>query len=342
MPEAMLYQRLDGERVSCQVCAHGCEISPGQTGKCGVRRNQGGSLQTPVYGKAAAFNIDPIEKKPLYHFLPGSQSLSIGTVGCNFKCPYCQNWEISQYFEEHPQQSGNLEYRGAELTPAVLVKRATLKGYESISFTYNEPAVFFEYAYDTAMLARHADIRTVFVSNGYLTPAALEMLAPVLDAINIDLKAFDDKFYREQCQARLTPVMECIEEAYRLGIWVEVTTLVIPGLNDSYAELSGIAEFVAGIDDGIPWHVTAFHPDYRMPDRQPTSLYDLQRAVEAGRRAGLRFVYKGNVADVEGSTTRCPSCGKQLVRRSPFSVSVCGLDGGACQGCGTPIEGVWR
>ncbi len=342
MPEAMLYKELENDRAGCSVCAHHCQIAPGDCGICGVRFNDDGVLHTTVYGRAAALNVDPIEKKPLFHFLPGSSSLSIGTIGCNFKCSFCQNWEISQYLEEGYNGNGGPEYPGVELQPHVLVGRAVDKRYESISFTYNEPAVFFEYAFDTARLARESGVKTVFVSNGYLTPESLQQIAPVLDAINIDLKSFDDAFYREQCQARLAPVLECITLAHQLGIWVEVTTLVIPGMNDTPGELSAIAGYIAGISDSIPWHITAFHPDHKMLDRRRTRLGEIQLGVKLGKQAGLKYVYTGNIFDDTGGSTFCPGCNEQLVRRSPFASTDVSLVKGQCGNCGEQVEGVWE
>ena len=268
MREALLYRGLDDGKVECQLCAHGCILAPGERSRCGVRLNEGGTLYALVYERAAAVNVDPIEKKPLFHFLPGSISLSIGTVGCNFRCDFCQNWQMSRGAEDQdPRQQ-----RAMELSPAGIVEHCAQREIPSISYTYNEPTVFFEYALETAQLAHERGMKNTFVSNGFQSEQAVELLAPYLDGINIDLKSFSDEFYRERCQARLKPVLETIERMHGHGIWVEVTTLVIPGLNDSDEELKDVAEFLVGVDADIPWHLTAFHPDYLLTSRPHTAL----------------------------------------------------------------------
>jgi len=337
MHEALLCQAMNDSRVRCMLCAHGCSIAPGERGKCGVRLNRGGRLHTLVYGRAAALNIDPIEKKPLYHFLPGTLSLSVGTLGCNFHCPFCQNWEISQVY---PEDSGG--YDGVPGTPAELTELCLARRLPSVSFTYNEPTVFFEYALDTARLAHEHGLRTAFVTNGYQSRQALSALDGVLDAMNIDLKSFSDDFYSEYCGARLKPVLANIERALQQGIWVEVTTLVIPGLNDSTEELRSLARFLASLSPSLPWHVTAFHPDNRMRDRPATPLETLLRAAEVGREAGLHFVYTGNIHDPRHSETHCPGCGAKLIERGWHSALANRLAQGACPNCGTQIAGVWQ
>jgi pyruvate formate lyase activating enzyme len=337
--EATLYRHLKRDYVQCTACEHFCAIAPGGMGKCGVRRNYDGSLKLVVYGQPAALHVDPVEKKPLYHFLPTQPILSLGTVGCNFQCQFCQNWEISQSGGEFAPQ------RAAErdTMPADLVAYCERRAIPMLAYTYNEPTVFFEYAYDTAKLAHAHGIRNVFVSSGFESLAALEMIEPYLDAINVDLKAFTDKFYREVCGTRLKPVMRNIEHIVaRRRAWIEITTLLIAGLNDSDAELREMAAWLAGVSPDLPWHISAFHPDYQMLDRPPTSARALVRAWEIGKQAGLNYVYVGNVHDRDRESTRCPVCGQLLISRNWYNVSLHWREPGICHGCGASIPGVWR
>jgi pyruvate formate lyase activating enzyme len=337
MHEALLYEPLADGAVGCQACAHGCEIPQGEHGRCGVRVNDGGTLYTQVYGQAASVHIDPIERKPLFHFLPGSKSLSLGTFGCNFRCRFCQNWELSQA----PRIAGGMERRTLKMPPHALVEHCVNQGIPCISFTYNEPTVFIEYALDTARLAHDAGLKTNFVTNGYQSQQALTMLAPYLDAANIDLKSLSDGFYREYCGARVQPVLDTIRLAQNFGIWVEVTTLIIPGLNDSDAELGATAEYLADVKRDMPWHVTAFHPDYKLKTLPHTSASSLLRAYELGLRAGLRHVYVGNIIDAEHSTTYCPGCRAALISRSWGGARMLKLADGQCSSCGRNIPGIW-
>lgn len=338
--DAVLYRHLKKDYVQCTACEHFCAIAPGDMGKCGIRRNYNGALKLVVYGRPAALHVDPVEKKPLFHFLPTQPILSLGTVGCNFRCQFCQNWEISQTGPEFdPARSRN----GDELMPEDLVELCRRRGIPMLAFTYNEPTVFFEYAYDTAKLAHQHGIRSVFVSSGFESLAALEMIEPYLDAINVDLKAFTDQFYREVCGTRLKPVMRNIEHiARRTKIWIEVTTLVIPGLNDSEAELRDMAAWLASVSPDLPWHLSAFHPDYLMLDRPPTPHRTLIRAWEIGKEAGLRYVYVGNVYDQMRESTYCPACGELLISRNWYRVAVHWREPGVCHRCGAHIPGVWR
>ena len=289
--EAMFYEKLKEDIVHCYLCAHNCNIAPDKFGYCGVRQNVRGNLNTLVYAEAIASNVDPIEKKPLYHFLPGSVSFSVATVGCNFRCGFCQNWRISQVSKQD-------KYRlGRELMPEKVVEEAKRNQCKSISYTYTEPTVFFEYAYDTAKLAKQAGLKNVFVTNGYMSKEALEAINPYLDAANIDLKSFREEFYLKNCKAHLKPVLETIKLAKSLNIWIEITTLVIPGENDSFSELADIARFIADVGEDIPWHISRFHPDYRFLNQKPTPIETLKKAKELGKEAGLRYVYIGNVKD---------------------------------------------
>ena len=294
LKEAMLTRQLKNQMVQCRVCEHFCVLKPGEWGKCGVRLNQDGKLHSVVYGVAVAAHVDPIEKKPLFHFLPGAKALSIGTYGCNLRCRWCQNWEISQVRQVDWQR----EWMGDALSPEQLVKIALREGIEVIAYTYNEPTVFFEYSYDTAKLAHEHGIKNVYVSNGFMSAEALEMLSPYLDGINVDLKGFTESLYREYTGSRLEPIKRNIELlAKDPTTWIEVTTLVIPGLNDSEEELRQAASWLAEVDPEMPWHVTAFYPQYQMQDRPPTPPATLERAYEIGKEAGLKYIYVGNIYD---------------------------------------------
>lgn len=286
---ATLFKQLSSEKVRCLACAHHCVIAEGRTGICGVRKNVKGELDLLVYGKPVAIHVDPIEKKPLYHFLPGTEILSFGTFGCNFRCSFCQNADMSQ---NRMQIADN---RMQTIQPQEIVEMALKYKTPSIAYTYNEPTIFVEYAHDIMMLAREAGLKNVFVSNGYESMETWEYIGPYLDAINIDLKSFSDDFYKKQCGARLQPVLDSIKECHRRKIWQEITTLLIPEENDSDKELTQIAEFIASVDKEIPWHISRFHPDYKMLDKDETSLQSLERARKIGLKAGLRFVYLGNV-----------------------------------------------
>jgi len=317
MKEAMFYESTFENGVRCNLCNHRCKIKEGRRGICGVRENRGGKLYSFVYGKIIAEHIDPIEKKPLFNFLPGSRAFSIGTVGCNFHCKHCQNSDISQYPHEHGG-----EIIGHDRTPDQIVVAAKAAGCESIAYTYNEPTIFYEFAYDTAVLAQKEGIKNVFVSNGYMSSEAARQIAPYLDAINIDLKAFTDKFYKEVCGARLNPVLETILLMKELDVWVEVTTLIIP------------------VGTGIPWHVSQFYPAYKLVDRPPTPVATLRRAREIGMEEGLHYVYEGNVLGEEGENTYCCVCGALLIERYGLTLTRNRLQDGKCPECGAKIDGI--
>ncbi len=335
MQIAQFWEEREHARVQCHLCRFHCVIVDGRRGRCGVRENRAGTLYTLVYGRSIAEQVDPIEKKPLFHFHPGSRSLSIATVGCNFHCLHCQNADISQW--PHQRQ----DVPGEDLMPEQIVADATAQQCASIAYTYTEPTIFFEYAYDTAVLARQAGVKNVFVTNGYTTTAALEKIAPVLDAANVDLKGFTESFYRDVTGASLAGVLECLKDYRRLGIWLEVTTLVIPGLNDSPEELRQIADFIASeLGPEVPWHVTAFYPAYKMLDRLPTSPETLLRAYAIGQEAGLAHLYIGNVATASGEDTLCPGCGAAVIRRQGFRLLKIDLEGSSCRHCGRKIAGV--
>lgn len=288
-----------------------------------------------MYGEVVAQNVDPIEKKPLYHFLPGASAFSIGTYGCNFTCDYCQNWSISQHHDD-------IRHHSASLTPERIVEYCIQNEIPAIAFTYNEPTIFSEFAYDVAVLARNEGIRSVFVSNGYMSSEAVAFIAPVIDAINIDLKADSDLFYKKFCHGGYTQVLTSIEAFRKHGVWVEVTTLVIPGRNDTDQQLRTIAQAIAHIDQNIPWHISGFHPDYKALDIELTSQECLERAHAIGKEMGLTFVYTGNVADVQHQSTCCPQCNTLLIERNWNSSVIGAFDVGKCNNCGNAIPGVWK
>ena len=335
MKQAMFQEAKEDGKVLCGLCSHRCLISSGKRGICAVRENRDGVLYTLVYDKVIAQNIDPIEKKPLFHFHPGSLSYSIATPGCNFRCLHCQNADISQL----PRDHGGVVL-GQDVPPESIVGEARRQGCASISYTYTEPTIYFELAYETARLAVETGLKNVFVTNGYITPEALEKIGPYLHAANIDLKGFSEDFYKKVCGARLQPVLDAIRHYKELGIWIEITTLVIPGHNDSDAELKKIAEFIKSVGEDIPWHVSRFHPMYKLTDQPITQAGTLTRARKLGLDAGLRYVYEGNLPG-EGEDTSCPDCKKILVKRIGYSVLENNVKAGKCGHCGARIDGVW-
>ena len=331
--EAMLYSSLADKKVSCFLCCHKCQIADSKFGICGVRQNREGKLYTHVFGEVIAAHVDPIEKKPLYHFLPGTTSFSIATIGCNFRCPFCQNWQISQASRRNGEGMP-----GQKLLPEDVVAGAKRYGCKSVSYTYTEPTIFFEYAYETAKLVSSAGLGNNFVTNGYMTTEALEAINPYLDACNVDLKSFREEFYRDKCQSHLQPVLDSIRLMKKLDIWVEVTTLVVPGVNDGEEELRDIARFIVDTDPDIPWHISRFHPDYEYRDSRATPTETLRLAYSIGKEEGLRYVYVGNVLGV-AEDTLCPSCGKILIRRGGFSISDYKVKDSACSFCSNPVAG---
>jgi pyruvate formate lyase activating enzyme len=333
--KASYYWCENGETV-CGLCAHQCRIKPGRFGRCGVRQNVDEVLYTLVYGELVAEHIDPVEKKPLFHVLPGSLSLSIATMGCNFKCQHCQNHSISQVHGQRPA-----DLKGRKVSAEQVVESAIRNDCKSISYTYVEPTIFFEFAYDCALLAAENNLKNIFVSNGYLSEQASRDISPYLDVINIDIKSYNDDFYKKICGARLKPVLDNVKLMKELGVWVEVTTLVIPGHNDSNEELSSLASFLVSVDPSIPWHVSAFYPTYNMTDRFPTPSKTLTRAAQIGRDAGLKFVYEGNSHGGGGENTFCPSCGEAVISRYGFSVRENRVVEGCCPLCKEPLPGIW-
>ncbi|MHC1611222.1 MAG: AmmeMemoRadiSam system radical SAM enzyme [Candidatus Methanospirareceae archaeon] len=335
MKEAILYEKLEENGVRCHLCPHHCRINESRRGICGVRENRGGLLYSLVYGKVVARGIDPIEKKPFFHFHPGSKAYSIATVGCNFRCKNCQNYHISQMPE-----GGEREIAGEDASPEEIVAAAMQYGCRTIAYTYTEPTIFFEFAYETARLARKEGIYNVFVSNGYITEEAIRTLAPYLDAVNVDLKGLSEDLYRRNCGGHLKPVMDAIKLYKSLGVWVEVTTLVIPTLNDSEEEFRGIAEFIKSVGVEIPWHISQFYPAYKLLDLPPTPVTTLRKAREIGLEVGLRYVYEGNVPGEGGENTYCYRCGELLIRRYGFQILGNKIRDSRCPSCGAKIDGV--
>ena len=334
--EAYLYESLNEKKTRCNLCNHRCVIKNGRRGICGVRENQDGILKTLVYGKLIAGNIDPIEKKPLFHVFPGSLSYSVATVGCNFKCLFCQNADIAQMPSDH-----NGMIMGDFFTPEDIVDAAIKGNCKSIAYTYTEPTVYFEFAYDTAKIAHEKGILNVFVTNGYMTSEAIEMISPYLDAANVDLKAFNEKFYKEICKAKIEHVKETLIQMKSLGIFIEVTTLLIPGLNDDMHELEMLAEFlVESLGPETPWHISGFYPTYKLLDRPSTPLKTLIMAREIGIKTGLKYVYTGNVPSANSENTFCYKCNNILIDRQGFQVKKNLIENGKCTYCGAHIDGI--
>ncbi|MCD6654535.1 MAG: AmmeMemoRadiSam system radical SAM enzyme [Sulfurovum sp.] len=337
---AWLSKKLEDGRIACEACNQHCKLKEGEYGICGIRKVENGQLRLLTYGLAAAMNVDPIEKKPMFHFLPGSKAFSFGTVGCNFSCKFCQNFDISQYPKEH-----NHEVFGRSLSPQAAVDLALQNGCQSIAYTYNEPVVFFEYTYDTAKLAHEAGLKNVYVTSGYETHKAIDTIAPFLDGMNIDIKSYSQSFYKNICGASLKPVLDTIEYAYKKGIWIETTTLLIPGHNDSEEEIRAIAKFQADLDVSMPWHISGFYPMYKMKDVPPTPFQTLRRAYEIGKEMGLKYVYVGNIEDKTRESTYCPGCNHLVIERhGQIGQYVTNrlVNTNECPHCGTKIEGVWR
>jgi len=326
--EAILYGKGEENAVDCFLCSHRCRIADGKRGFCRVRQNRGGTLYTLTYGRIVARHMDPIEKKPLYHFLPGTAAYSVATPGCNFRCSFCQNWQISQTDAAPAFEALGYTRPDQDVQTAVSGRAA------SIAYTYTEPTIFMEYALDCARLARDKGLKNVFVTNGYESPEAVEAMTGLIDAANVDLKSFNDDFYRTKCKARLQPVLDTIAAMHAAGIHVEVTTLVVPGQNDSREELTSIAQFLVGVSPDVPWHISRFHPNYRETDLPPTPMDSMLLANEVGREAGLGYVYMGNVLTAEGQNTYCPGCGKLLVKRAGYARPTVSMTEPRCPDCG--------
>jgi pyruvate formate lyase activating enzyme len=337
MKQAMFYTRNNDESLSCGLCNHACRIKPGARGLCRVRENRQGTLYALNYAGIIAAQIDPIEKKPFFHFLPGSRVFSIACPGCNFQCSFCQNWQISQAGEAE-----KLGIETQEIPPSRIVESALASGCAGIAYTYTEPTIFFEYAYDCAKLASERKLHNSFVTNGYMGREPLKAIAPYLSAANVDIKSFSENFYQKICKARLKPVLDNVVLMKRLNIWVEVTTLIVPGENDDLKELAALAGFIASVDNGIPWHISRFHPDYKLMDKKATEQDILLKAYDIGKGAGLKYVYLGNIDAGDKENTYCPGCNKLLIERQGYQVKQVKIKIGQCPDCLTKIEGIWN
>jgi pyruvate formate lyase activating enzyme len=335
MIKAELFETAIQEQVICRLCAHQCRLPEGSTGICRVRKNIAGVLYSLNSDHVVASHMDPIEKKPLYHFLPGSKTFSIAAMGCNFSCSFCQNHAISMVDDER-------KISGETVSPELLVQHALKNRASSISYTYTEPTVFFELMVETARLAQQAGIKNVMVSNGYMSGRALSRLGPFLDAANIDLKAFNEKFYKKYCSARLKPVLETITGIKARGIWLEITTLLIPGLNDDNEEIKGLISFLLELDDCMPWHVSRFYPQYQLQDIPLTAQVAIENFLCLGAKMGLKYLYAGNLTVDCWSDTHCPCCGKVLIQRQGYQTNIVSLHSGHCRYCGQAIPGVWE
>jgi pyruvate formate lyase activating enzyme len=335
LKRAILWEPEEARRVHCFLCNWQCEITDGKLGHCHVRKNIDGVLYSLNYDKLCAANADPIEKKPLFHFQPGSKSFSIAAPGCNFQCVFCQNWRISQM----PYYQNDLEGNG--YPPEKIVEATLQSDCKSIAYTYTEPTIFMELCAETGRLAKQNNLSNVFVSNGFMTIEAIDFAKPWLDGINIDLKAFSEAYYHDLCKAKLKPVLETISYiAQKTDIWMEITTLIVPGKNDSEDELRSIAEFIAkeaSVD--TPWHVSRFYPQYKMDDASPTDAASLERAIDIGKEAGLRYIYVGNLPGARAESTYCYSCGILLIERTGYQVQRNVIDDYRCPQCGAEIAG---
>jgi pyruvate formate lyase activating enzyme len=336
LKEASYYQLIDNDIIQCLLCPQLCKLKKNRFGICGVRQHIDGKLYSLVYGKAIAVHVDPIEKKPLFHVSPGSHSFSIATVGCNLKCKFCQNCEISQV-----SKSIDASKLGTELSPKEIVTLARRNKCLSISYTYTEPTIYFEYALDCCKLARQGNLLNVFVTNGYINPEPLTEVAAYLDAANVDLKSFQDRFYHEMTGAKLAPVLDTLKLMKAKKIWVEVTTLLIPNKNDSVPELKDIANFIKQeLGEETPWHISRFYPQYKLTSSPPTSVKSLTQAREIGLAAGLRYVYTGNIPGDKGEHTYCYNCGKVILQRTGFSVFDNHVKDSCCEYCQAKIDGL--
>ena len=355
--KTLIYDTLEEKCVRCGMCHHFCIISNGKRGICRVRENRDGRLIALTYPKVIARSIDPIEKKPIFHVRPGSSSFSIATAGCNFRCTFCQNSSISQLSSPsatpsnttprsgectaHPSSLSSIP--GVDMDPATLVAQAIKAQCASISYTYTEPTIYFELALETATLAKEKGLLNIFVTNGFMSKAVLQKVAPVLDAANVDLKAFTDNFYKKWCHGRLKPVKENLILMKSLGILVEVTTLLIPGLNDTPEELSAMAKFLVNeLGPETPWHISRFHPTYEMKDRSVTPIETLKMAHTIGKSAGLRYVYTGNAPGLDSENTFCHHCGRLLIQRYTYDIKHHITPEGCCPDCGTAVYGIFK
>jgi pyruvate formate lyase activating enzyme len=334
--EAVLWDSAGEDQVQCNLCNFRCKLADGKFGICQVRRNEGGTLYSLNYHKVCSTAIDPIEKKPLFQFQPGSRSLSVACPGCNFRCDFCQNWQISQLPRLHEKLVGRSH------TPEEIVQAAKQNRCANISYTYTEPTIFMELCAECGRLAKQEGLANVFVSNGFMTIEAIEYAQDFLDGINVDLKAFTEEFYRDHCKARLAPVLDTLRHiAGNTEIWLEVTTLIVPSLNDSEEEITQIAEFIAHeLGPEVPWHISRFHPDYQQDRLSPTTSDALETAYEIGKQAGLHYIYVGNLPGCGKESTYCHECGNLLIERSGYRLGQYNIVNGSCPGCGMKVAGV--
>ncbi|MGM0645686.1 MAG: AmmeMemoRadiSam system radical SAM enzyme [Thermodesulfobacteriota bacterium] len=332
MHKARIWKVLPEEAVQCRLCSHYCRIGSDERGYCGVRINSEGALYTLVYDRVAALNIDPVEKKPLFHFWPGSNTLSVGTMGCNLACAFCQNYSLSQ-----PPRQGQSIY-GRPTSPQELVQEALAQEVTSLAYTYSEPTIFFELVEDTARLAKEYGLKNIIVSNGFMSRECLKNWDGLIDAANIDLKSFREDFYTRLCGAKLKPVLHNLRTVAEMGWHMEITTLIIPGENDSDTELEELAGFIAEeLGTHVPWHISRFHPAFHMSDTPPTPRETLQRAYDIGTRAGLDYIYIGNMSGHDAESTYCPKCKALVVKRRGFVLQDQAVHNGRCAECGHPI-----
>ncbi len=335
MIPAMFSEPSDDGSIVCNLCPHSCKLKEGQAGICGVRKNLGGKLFSLNSDKVSAIHSDPIEKKPLFHFLPGSESLSIAAMGCNFKCRFCQNHSISMV----ENISG---ISGEKIKKEEIINAAERAGASSISYTYTEPTIYFELMYETAKAAKSAGLRNVMVSNGFISQKALKEIIPFMDAANIDLKSYSEDFYLRYCGGRLSPVLDTIKELNRSGCWLELTTLLIEGLNSSEEEVDNIISFISDTNPEIPWHVSRFFPHFKEVDRKPTNTELIEEILHRAEKRNIRYVYGGNFDSGKWSNTRCGECGEILINRRGYHIDIEGLSGCNCTNCNAEIAGVWE
>jgi len=333
--EALAYEKLGDGQVQCHLCPRECIVPDGMRGVCRVRENRGGVYRTLVYGRVCAAHVDPIEKKPLFHFLPGTTAFSIATAGCNVQCQFCQNWQISQALPE--------KVDSVPMPPEKVVERARSAGCPTIACTYSEPTVFYELMLDTARAGRKAGIHTVSITNGYIMPEPMKRLCEVLSAVKVDLKGFTEKFYRTYVRGQLRPVLDTLELLVKLGMHTEIVTLLIPGLNDSEAEVKQLSRWVVkNLGPDVPLHFTRFYPAYKMTNLSPTPPATVIRARQIAAAEGVRFAYVGNLPGNKYESTYCPKCGKKLIERFGYYVGTVHIEDGKCAYCGEPIPGVWK
>jgi len=335
LKEAKFYLKLESEKVICQLCPHQCVIKEGKRGICQVRENRKGILYSLVYGNPCTVSIASVEKKPLYHVIPGHWRLTLATVGCNFRCKYCQNWHISQRGLESESWS--------EISAEEVVLEALNQGVKSISFTYTEPTVFYEYMYDISIIAKDRGLKVLLNSNGFINPEPLKNLLPLIDAVNVDLKGFSEEFYHQVCSAKLEPVLESLKTIRESKIHLEIVNLIIPTVNDDFNQIEKMCRWVVkNLGEDTPLHFTRFYPAYKFIHLPSTPVQTLERARKIARDAGLKYVYIGNVPGHEADNTYCPACGKLLIKRFNFNILANHVIGGKCKFCQEKIPGIWE